>query len=221
VQGNFAVPGPLAYALDGYAFDPIRISERDPNNRIAPLRLISRDKWSAPMRDGESQHSVEPLTDGSFAAYPCKHHPIGRGAPPWATDRPFDMAKGTIRWQIPFGLDVGLRDHQFRTAVFHRLGVPITTEGGLVFIAAPPPAYRAFNSDNGNLWDEIFPAPEFYPMTYAIMGTIPGYRGGGNKVSVMSLLGSVRCRVLRSLALADTVPRGGSLPRPSFYWRVD
>jgi quinoprotein glucose dehydrogenase len=66
------------------------------------------------------------------------------------------------------------------------LGGPITTEGGLVFIAgATDPHIRAFNIDNGKqVWDAILPAPgNATPMTYEINGKqYLVIAAGGNKV---------------------------------------
>jgi quinoprotein glucose dehydrogenase len=84
------------------------------------------------------------------------------------------MAKGTIRWQIPLGsmTDFG-GAHGSVPLGSISLGGPITTEGGLVFIAgATDSRIRAFNVENGKeVWDAILPASgNATPMTYEING---------------------------------------------------
>jgi quinoprotein glucose dehydrogenase len=66
------------------------------------------------------------------------------------------------------------------------LGGPITTEGGLVFIAgATDSRIRAFNVENGKeVWDALLPASgNATPMTYEINGKqYLVIAAGGNKV---------------------------------------
>ena len=61
------------------------------------------------------------------------------GAPPWGALTAVDVVKGTIRWRIPFGSmnDFG-GAHGSGPLGSISLGVPITTAGGLVFIAGTP-----------------------------------------------------------------------------------
>jgi len=89
--------------------------------------------------------------------------------PPWGTLAAVDMARGTIKWQIPLGvtpfvhMNLGLPG----------LGGPIVTAGGLVFIAASfDDRLRAFNTDSGKLeWEVDLPAGgQATPMTYSIGG---------------------------------------------------
>ena len=102
--------------------------------------------------------------------------------PPWGTLTAVDMAKGTIKWQIPLGntplipLNLGMPN----------LGGPIVTASGLVFIAASFDDHlRAFSTDSGALlWDVKLPAGgQATPMTYAIDGrqylviAAGGYKG--------------------------------------------
>jgi quinoprotein glucose dehydrogenase len=84
------------------------------------------------------------------------------------------MAKGTIRWQIPFG---SMQDfggaHGSVPLGSISLGGPITTEGGLVFIAGTTDSHiRGFNVENGKeVWDAVLPsAGNATPMTYEING---------------------------------------------------
>lgn len=84
------------------------------------------------------------------------------------------MAKGTIRWQIPLG---SMQDfggaHGSVPLGSISLGGPITTEGGIVFIAGTTDSrMRAFNSETGKeLWSATFPAAgNATPMTYEMNG---------------------------------------------------
>jgi quinoprotein glucose dehydrogenase len=96
------------------------------------------------------------------------------GAPPWGTLTAVDMAKGTIRWQIPLG-----SMHDFGGVHISvppgsiSLGGPITTESGLVFIAGTTDSrIRAFDIETGKeLWSAALPtAANATPMTYKING---------------------------------------------------
>jgi quinoprotein glucose dehydrogenase len=82
------------------------------------------------------------------------------------------MAKGTIRWQVPFG---SMQDfggaHASVPLGSISLGGPITTEGGLVFIAGTTDArIRAFNVETGEeLWTATLPAAgNATPITYEL-----------------------------------------------------
>jgi quinoprotein glucose dehydrogenase len=84
------------------------------------------------------------------------------------------MAKGTIRWQVPLG---SMQDfggvHDSVPPGSISLGGPITTEGGLVFIAGTTDSrVRAFNVETGEeLWNAILPAAgNATPMTYQVNG---------------------------------------------------
>lgn len=89
--------------------------------------------------------------------------------PPWGLLTAVDMAKGTIRWQIPLGdtpwipMNLGMPS----------LGGPVVTASGLIFIAATlDDRLRAFDIESGKrLWEVKLPAGgQATPMTYAING---------------------------------------------------
>jgi len=175
VQGTLAVPGNTGgMNWSGYAFDPIRnLLIVNTNNLIARVRLIPRDKVSADSEDGE--YAAQRGTPyGMLRRFLQSPSDLPCGAPPWGTLTAVDMAKGTIRWQIPLGsmLDFG-GAHGSVPPGSISLGGPITTEGGLVFIAgATDSRIRAFNVENGKeVWDAILPAAgNATPMTYEING---------------------------------------------------
>jgi quinoprotein glucose dehydrogenase len=171
----------------GYAFDPIRnLLIVNTNNLIARVRLIPRDKVSSDSEDGE--YAAQRGTPyGMLRRFLQSPSDLPCGAPPWGTLTAVDMAKGTIRWQIPLGSmsDFG-GAHSSVPPGSISLGGPITTEGGLVFIAgATDSRIRAFNVENGKeVWDAILPAPgNATPMTYEINGKqYLVIAAGGNKV---------------------------------------
>jgi quinoprotein glucose dehydrogenase len=96
-------------------------------------------------------------------------------APPWGTLAAVDLKRNSIRWQVMLG---STRDMTpwfvpSRTIGMPNMGGPITTEGGLVFIAAATDNYlRAFDIDTGReLWKGRLPAGgQATPMTYEVDG---------------------------------------------------
>ncbi|HEX7116296.1 MAG TPA: pyrroloquinoline quinone-dependent dehydrogenase [Steroidobacter sp.] len=96
-------------------------------------------------------------------------------APPWGTLAAVDLKRNSIRWQVMLG---STRDMTpwfvpSRTIGMPNMGGPITTAGGLVFIAAATDNYlRAFDIDTGReLWKGRLPAGgQATPMTYEADG---------------------------------------------------
>ena len=188
LQGTLAVPGHLGgMNWSGYAFDPIRnLLIVNTNNLIARVRLIPNDKVSSDSEDGEYA-AQRGTTYGLLRRYLQSPSDLPCGAPPWGTLTAVDMAKGSIRWQIPLGSMLGFGGAQGPVPPGSiSLGGPITTEGGLVFIAGTPDArIRAFNVENGKeVWDALLPASgNATPMTYEINGKqYLVVAAGGNKV---------------------------------------
>ena len=120
----------------GYAFDPQRnLLIVNTNNLIARVRLIPRDKVSSDSEDG-NYGPQRGTPYGMLRRFVQSPSDLPCGAPPWGTLTAVDMAKGTIRWQIPLG---SMQDfggvHGSVPLGSISLGGPITTAGGLVFIA--------------------------------------------------------------------------------------
>jgi quinoprotein glucose dehydrogenase len=175
VQGTLAVPGNLGgMNWSGYAFDPRRnLLIVNTNNLMARVRLIPRDKISSDREDG-NYGPQRGTPYGMLRRYLQSPSDLPCGAPPWGTLTAVDMAEGTIRWQIPLG---SMQDfggaHGSVPLGSISLGGPITTEGGLVFIAGTTDSHiRAFNVENGKeVWDAVLPsAGNATPMTYEING---------------------------------------------------
>ena len=175
LQGTIAVPGNVGgMNWSGYAYDPQRnLLIVNTNNLIARVRLIPRDKVGADHEDGEygPQRGVPYGMLRRFLQSPSDL-PCGR--PPWGSLTAVDMAKGTIRWQVPLG---SMQDfggvHDSVPPGSISLGGPITTEGGLVFIAGTTDRrVRAFNVETGEeLWNAVLPAAgNATPMTYQVNG---------------------------------------------------
>jgi quinoprotein glucose dehydrogenase len=175
LQGTLYIPGNLGgMNWSGYAFDPIRnLLIVNTNNLIARVRLIPRNKVSSNTEDGNygPQRGTPYAMLRRFLQSPSD---LPCGAPPWGTLTAVDMVKGTIRWRIPFG---SMKDfggaHGSVPPGSISLGGPITTDGGLVFIAGTPDSHiRAFNVETGEeLWSAVLPAAgNATPMTYKMNG---------------------------------------------------
>ena len=175
VQGTLAVPGNLGgMNWSGYAFDPIRnLLIVNTNNLMARVRLIPRDKVSSDNEDG-NYGPQRGTPYGMLRRFLQSPSDLPCGAPPWGTLTAVDMAKGTIRWQVPFGSMQNFGGaHGSVPPGSISLGGPITTEGGLVFIAgAADSRIRAFNIETGEeLWSAVLPAAgNATPMTYEMYG---------------------------------------------------
>jgi quinoprotein glucose dehydrogenase len=150
------------------------------NVNIFPMEvhLIPRDQY---------QESEKAAKEGRFRAEVSPQHgtPYGMsrqllmspsGAPcnppPWGALVAVDLARGTIRWNIPLGTTADIVPNSPRIiAGTPNLGGPIITAGGLVFIAAAMDNYlRAFDIETGaELWKGRLPAGgQATPMTYRL-----------------------------------------------------
>jgi quinoprotein glucose dehydrogenase len=176
VQGTLSVPGHLGgMNWSGYAFDPVRnLLIVNTNNLMARVRLIPRDKVNSDKEDG-GYGPQRGTPYGMLRRFLQSPSDLPCGAPPWGTLTAVDMAKGTIRWQVPFG---SMQDfggaHGAVPPGSISLGGPITTAGGLVFIAGTTDSrMRAFDVETGKeLWSAELPAAgNATPMTYEVNGT--------------------------------------------------
>lgn len=175
VQGTLAVPGNLGgMNWSGYAFDPQRsLLIVNTNNFIARVRLIPRAKVNSDREDG-IYGAQRGTPYGMLRRFLQSPSDLPCGAPPWGTLIAVDMEKGTIRWRVPLGSMQNFGGaHGAVPPGSISLGGPITTEGGLVFIAGTPDSHiRAFNVETGEeLWNAVLPAAgNATPMTYNANG---------------------------------------------------
>jgi quinoprotein glucose dehydrogenase len=199
LKGSVAVPGNVGgITWSGYAFDPARnLLVVNTNNLPALVKLIPRVVFDDPSRPRDAGEYA-PQTGAPYGMVrrflqspsdqPC-------GAPPWGTLVAVDMRDGKIRWQVP----LGSMDHfgKSNTGVppgSINLGGPITTAGGVVFIAGTfDPYLRAFDIETGQeLWKGVLPASgHATPMTYKLTAKGKQYvvvaAGGHPKLSEESL----------------------------------
>ncbi|WP_260703212.1 pyrroloquinoline quinone-dependent dehydrogenase [Edaphobacter flagellatus] len=175
VQGTLAIPGNLGgMNWSGYAYDPRHnLLIVNTNNLLARVRLIPRDKIDSDNEDGSMalQRGTPYAMLRRFLQSPSD---LPCGTPPWGMLTAVDMAKGTIRWQVPFGSMQNFGgQHGSVPPGSISLGGPITTESGLIFIAGTTDSkIRAFDVENGKeLWSAELPAAgNATPMTYEFDG---------------------------------------------------
>lgn len=175
MQGTLTIPGNVGgMNWSGYAFDPqSNLLVVNTNNLIARVRLIPRDKMQTDREAGSfgAQRGTPYAMVRSFLQSPSD---LPCGLPPWGTLTAVDMASGTIRWRVPLGTMQNFGGaHGSVPPGAVSLGGPITTAGGLVFIAGTTDSeVRAFDLETGKeLWHAELPAAgHATPMTYAIHG---------------------------------------------------
>jgi quinoprotein glucose dehydrogenase len=93
--------------------------------------------------------------------------------PPWGTLTAIDMNTGKIKWQSVLGEFDELTAKGFEPTGTENYGGPVTTAGGLVFIAATKDEkIRAFDKDTGKvLWEAKLPAAgHATPAVYEVKG---------------------------------------------------
>ncbi len=189
IQGTLHFPGFQGGGnWGGAAFDP------NSNLLIVKSLTIATRHWLRPNEDG----AITPMPDaqnvpqvGAGSAGPGDPMPgtpyrtqnenflsplgIPCTPPPWGTLSALDMDSGQVRWQIPygqvrrFGITVP-ESFEWGTAI---IGGPITTAGGLIFMAASmDKKFRALDVRTGNeLWQTELPyAGMAVPMTYMAQG---------------------------------------------------
>ncbi len=120
-------------------------------------------------------------------------------APPWGTLSAIDLNTGEYRWRITLGDTESLREKGNPPTGCENYGGPVSTAGGLLFIAATKDGkFRAFDKKMGTLlWETTLPAAGFAtPATYEVNGkqyvvvACGGEKLGtpkGNKVVAFSL----------------------------------
>jgi quinoprotein glucose dehydrogenase len=175
LQGTLVVPGNLGgLNWSGYSFDPRRnLLVVNSNNLPARVRLIPRDKVKSDTEEGNLA-SQQGTPYGMLRRFLQSPSDLPCAPPPWGMLTAIDMTNGTIRWQVPLGSMATFGgEHGEIPPGSISLGGPITTEGGLVFIAGTTdPHIRAFDIETGReLWRADLPTSgHATPMTYQTNG---------------------------------------------------
>ena len=174
LQGSLSEPGNVGgMNWSGYAFDPQHsLLLVNTNNVAAEMGVVAADKYwdTVGANKGDLEYTQQyGAPYGMFRAFLFgKAHRLPCSPPPWGTLAAVDMARGTIRWQVPLGSLAPSKPMVPLGAL--SLGGPIVTAGGLVFIAGTviDPAIRAFDVETGKeIWKFDLPAPgAATPMTY-------------------------------------------------------
>jgi quinoprotein glucose dehydrogenase len=199
LQGTLAVPGNLGgMTWSGYAFDPGHsILVVNTNNLVAKAKLITRDDfWRDEFRTEGGDYAPQSGTPyGLFRRFLQSPSDLPCTSPPWGMLIAVDMTEGKIRWQVPLGSmqDFGDKQPPIPPGSIS-LGGPITTAGGLVFIAGTfDPFIRAFDVETGKeLWKAALAASgHATPMTYRLGRNEKQYvvvaAGGHPKITEESL----------------------------------
>jgi quinoprotein glucose dehydrogenase len=176
LDGSLSEPGNVGGVnWSGYAYDPQRsLLLANTNNVPAKMGVIPRDKYWDEADNNTHDAEYTQQSGGPYGMYRtflfAKTHHLPCSPPPWGTLTAVDMAKGTIRWQVPLGSLAP--DKPIVPAGAPSLGGPIVTASGLVFIAGTiiDPSLRAFDIDTGKeIWKAQLPAPGgATPMTYQL-----------------------------------------------------
>jgi quinoprotein glucose dehydrogenase len=176
LQGTLSVPGNVGgMNWSGYAFDPQNsLLLVNTNNVPSQMGVIAADKYwdAADNNKGDLEYTQQyGAPYGMFRAFLfAKAHHLPCAPTPWGTLTAVDMAKGTIRWQVPLG-SIAPKEPMVPAGA-PSLGGPIVTAGGLVFIAGTiiDPAIRAFDIETGKeIWKFDLPTSgAATPMTYQL-----------------------------------------------------
>jgi len=175
LQGTLVVPGNLGgMNWSGYSFDPQR-NLLIVNSNILParVRLIPRDKVKSDRENGDFA-SQQGTPYGMLRRFLQSPSDLPCVTPPWGVLTAIDMTNGAIRWQVPLGSMATFGGaHGEIPPGSISLGGPITTEGGVIFIAGTTdPHIRAFDVETGReLWRADLPTSgHATPMTYQANG---------------------------------------------------
>ena len=174
VRGTLSVPGNVGgMNWSGYAYDSHSgLLLVNANNLPAKMGVIPRDEFLKDMFQNTKDADYTAQIGAPYGLFRtflfAKAHHLPCAPPPWGTLTAVDVAKGTIRWQVPLGSFSPANPAVPMGAI--SLGGPIVTAGGLVFIAgvAMDPSFRAFDVETGKeLWKFQLPAVGgATPMTY-------------------------------------------------------
>jgi len=180
LEGSILFPGNIGGVnWGGGTFDPERGWLVVASNRLSTIvKLIPRDKVQSALKTVQDNRFDAEYGRQEGAPYAMiREHlrtPAGLpcNAPPWGELIAVDLATGKKKWQVPLG-SVPLCNGKAIPGALS-MGGPITTAGGLIFIAATltEQKLRAYDIDTGSeLWSGTLPASaQATPMTYSIGG---------------------------------------------------
>jgi quinoprotein glucose dehydrogenase len=209
LRGSLSIPGNVGgMNWSGYAYDPQNsLLVVNTNNLPAKMGVIPRDKYWDEVDNNTHDAEYTQQAGGPYGLFRtllfAKAHHLPCSSPPWGTLTAVDMAKGTIRWQVPLGSLAPSKP--IVPAGAPSLGGPIVTAGGLVFIAGTliDPSLRAFDIETGKeIWKAELPAPGgATPMTYQL-------KKGGKQFLVIAAGGhrGVTEEPQKDLIIAFTLP---------------
>lgn len=211
LEGTVMMPSNIGGAhWGGVAFDPVRQLAVIPVNRLAAqVQLIRRDQFDGSEEEGweyAQMRNTPYLMRRRFLLSPAR---LPCTPPPFGELVAIDLAHGTTAWRIPLGAfgAIGATRSEGGAAAATpaaltgspNLGGPITTAGGVTFIAATlDRKLHAYETATGRLlWEGQLPAGgKATPMTYSVEGRQyvaisaggdGGFFGKGDEVLVFTL----------------------------------
>jgi len=180
----------------GLSYDPERGIMVGAVNRFAAIvRLFPRAE--APARTGPNvrlEAEIGSMLETPYVLQRTYLLNFERGGlpftkPPWGTLAAVNLKTGALQFEVPLGFMLDPKEHpEAEQWGSISLGGPMTTAGGLVFIAATRDNHlRAFDVETGALlWKASLPAgAQATPMTYEADGTqyVVGCAGGHGKLA--------------------------------------
>jgi quinoprotein glucose dehydrogenase len=181
LQGTIMLPGHNGGANWGSSsVDPIRGRFYIVSKEL-PTTANLRAPQAGGQRPGPGGPQPPPPNAGpDFIAYTApvdfmlQSNGLSALGPPWSQLTAYDLNTGTILWQVPNGSVSDLQRFGIEDTGSHApRGGPVTTGGGLIFVAtASDRTLRARDADTGAvLWQYALPAgSEGVPAVYAVGG---------------------------------------------------
>jgi quinoprotein glucose dehydrogenase len=187
--------------------------------------IITLVPKGSPGADSRAANPPQPApipADGPFIHYTAPYTQLISAAthlpaitPPWFTMTGYDLNKGTILWQTPYGTVPALTElGRTGTGVLQQQrGGPVVTAGGLIFAATNDRKLRAYDEDTGKvIWEAALPAAaEGVPAVYEV--------GGREYIVVCAAAGNEPAVTLEGRTVGEAIAAPGAyiafaLPKP-------